>query len=218
MGGRAIAPRRPKSRLLQETIRLDPDFGMAHVALARAIWEQRLHAPVPSEFRSAEIDAHLLAARDAAQLLTVEERYRVAAEAAAIEMARAPDLPTNDRHRQAAVTALEALRLLRPDDVTVLLPLLQIGDDRAARVRPIVERLVALRPNSPFVLVKAAARSAAAGDHDLARSLLARARPVLDLPTAEGPTDEASVTGRVLMFEDAWSGDDVLAAKTLAEE
>ena len=89
-------------RLLQEATRLDPDFGMAHVALARAIWLQRLQAPAPREFRSAEIDAHLTAARDAGQLLTAEERYRVAAEAASLEMLRAPDLPTDDLHRQAA--------------------------------------------------------------------------------------------------------------------
>jgi len=208
---------RVAEQLLAEAVREDPEFAVAHVALAKAIFVQRLTTADPPRFRAEEVDAHLAAASRASAHVTVEDRYRITAETAAIEMARSRGA---DRaaHQHRALAALEALHGLQPDDVPVLVSLLELGDARAARVIPLAERLVSLRPNSPYVLVFAAQRAASADEHDLARSYLERARPLLDLPTAEFAGDGPAVGGRQGLFNYAWIRDDVHEAMRLAEE
>jgi hypothetical protein len=79
----------------------------------------------------------------------------------------------------------------------------------APRLMPLIEELVALRPNSLEVLTQAAYRSVSVGELDAARSYLARARPLLDLPVAGHAGNMPAANALILMFEDAWSRDDI---------
>jgi tetratricopeptide (TPR) repeat protein len=211
---------RVAEKLLGEAVREDPDFGVAHVARANAIWIQRFAVcgGRPRFFRAAEMDAHLEAAAIAASHVTVEDRYRIEAETAEIQRFRVPPGPEREAQAQGAVVALEALLRLRPDEVWALQMLLRLLSPEDPRVKPIAERVVSLRPNSPYALVQAATRLTDAGESGLAQSLLVRARPLLDLPTAERAGDGPAVNGRLLQFDFAWLANDVHEAMRMADE
>jgi serine/threonine-protein kinase len=211
---------RVAEKLLGEAVREDPDFGVAHVARANAIWIQRFAVcgGRPRFFRAAEMDAHLEAAAIAASQVTVEDRYRIEAETAEIQRFRVPPGPEREAQAQGAVVALEALLRLRPDDVWALQTLLRLLSPEDPRVKPIAERVVSLRPNSPYALVQAATRLTDAGESGLAQSLLVRARPLLDLPTAERAGDGPAVNGRLLQFDFAWLANDMHEAAGMADE
>ena len=219
---RLTANPRLAEELLSEAVREDPDFAVAHVMLARAIFEQRLYGEpgrgiAPSTHRAEEIDSHLEAAARAAQHVSPEDRYRITAESAWLQRIRTEG-EERTNYIRARFAALDALERLRPDDPSVLLLQLEQGDLERQDVPSLVERLSFLRPNSPHVLVLAAIRLWEVGEYELSRAYIDRARPIIDLPSAERAGDEPAVRGRWLLFDMAWLQDEIDEAKALADE
>ncbi len=200
-------------RLARLAIEEDPEFTLAYVALAQAIYQQGTQR-WNEALRYAELAVAKSEGGPPAERLQAEselESYRA-------ETSR-QDPAARSRHRQRAVELALALYEAQPDSAWAVSKLLRAAprlppDRRLQLARSLVEQ----RPNSIAAWGQAASVAAQEQAFDLARERAARARALFDLPARESSGTDGILDVLLIHYEDAWNRNDIEAAVAVAEE
>ncbi len=202
-------PARAEERLA-EAVRLDPDFALAHVALATAV---EFQGRPPSEALTHAEAAWAVAARalefDRGVALVQLEHMRG-------RVARGEE---RSQHFRLAAEEVLALNASHPERVEMLPRLIRIRSFLAPAERlRVIQTILESRPDDVFRLKDAASAAVDAREFDQARTYLARARPLADRAarTTNGSDGLLDLLG--LLFNDAWIRNDIDQAAALAEE
>ena len=209
-------PRQPAAAeaLLREAVALDPDFALAHLALAEAI---RASAPVGNP-RHADADESLARALEASARSVEAERLFVVGKVAQTRAAQTQGAgaPALSLFAQAAA-AHEALLQLQPEHFGAVGELAntyrRLG--RVAEANRLVLRLAELRPNSASAHVTAASSMYYAGERERARHHVRHVR-ALGTPL-EHLSPSAAAWLITLDAQEAWLGGDLTQALSVAD-
>jgi hypothetical protein len=209
-------------QLLVDALKQDPDFTLAHIALARAIWEQRQAPPAPQP------DDEINACLDRASALVVAgdaiDRHIVETESGHLRGLLAAGVerrPERRRHFEEALKAAELWHRLQPSSERAIEMILALHTELnrpPSSDVPLVRKLVELRPNSLEALRRAAGRSSLARNFAEARAYLARAKPLLDLPETGSNSRRAALDVRTWLIDDAWVRGDLREALQISAE
>ena len=209
-------------QLLEDATGEDPEFVLAHLALARAIQQGR------DGDRSAAIDSAIRTSVDRASDLVRStsgvDIHIVAAETELLRsiLARGPERAEARRaHLRQAEQAAEMWQRMQPTSeraIHLLLDLHHCMNLARSVDLPLVRRLVELRPNGLDALHRAANRAALSGEIAEAHEYMARARPLLDQPISGRRGRHFALMGRWGQFDLAWIRGDLAEAQEWARQ
>jgi tetratricopeptide (TPR) repeat protein len=198
-------------QLLRAALTLDPEFALAHLALAEALPEVQPFQPLTTEFKS-----HLELALKFAERSPTAERLLLAGSVAKNLAARTSPAESAGQYQRAAAS-LEALLVLQPDHVSALRALADVYRrlDRRRDGAALTIRLADVRPASVEAQVAAAWARLETDDLPGALAQVGRARQ-LDLPPTH-VTPVVSAWLEAFPAQLAWLRNDVREASRLTD-